>query len=215
MYGESKGTPFIEDMPYDAHTRKGKLRREISKAAFEAHRAGKLRVTAARGSDYFGPWGLNSSTMGDRTFYPLLKGKPAQLIGNIDAPHSHTYVPDYARTLVVLGERNEADGQAWHVPNDIPRITQREMVKIIAEEMDVEAKMSAMGRTMMWIGGFFIPAAKEVVEMMYEFEQPFIVDSSKFEKTFGMKAKPMRDAIRATVAWIREDMESQKKSALS
>ena len=39
--------------------------------------------------------------------------------------------------------------------------------------------------------------------MMYEFEQPFIVDSSAFEQNFGMKATPLREAIRETVAWYQ------------
>ena len=207
MYGETNGKPITEDLPHKAHTRKGKVRGEVSKSAFEAHRAGKVRVTAGRGSDFFGPWGLSTAAMGERTFYPMLKGKPAGLVGNIDLPHTHTYVKDFGRALVVLGERNEADGQAWHVPNDNPRVTQREMVKMIAEEMGVEPKMSAMGKFMMQMGGLFIPEARETVEMMYEFEQPFIVDSSKFETTFGVKATPMKDAIKETVAWYQSHPE--------
>jgi len=89
------------------------------------------------------------------------------------------------------------------VPNDMPRITQGDMVKMFAEEAGVESKMSGMGRLMMWMGGFFIPEAKESFEMMYEFDQPFIVDSSKFENTFGMKATPMREAIKETVEWYK------------
>ena len=203
MYGDTNGTPLTEDLPHNAHTGKGKARSEISKAAFEAHRAGKLRVTSGRGSDFFGAWGLPTAAMGERTFYPLLNGKAAGLVGDIDAPHTHTYIPDFGKALVTLGERDEADGQAWHVPNDNPRVTQREMVKMIAEAAGVEAKISSMGKTMMWIGGFFIPEAKEMVEMMYEFEKSFIVDSSKFEKTFGIKATPMREAIKETVAWYK------------
>ena len=203
MYGDAKGMPLIEDMPHNAHTRKGQTRSEMSNAAFAAHLEGKLCVTAGRGSDFFGPWGLLTAVMGERTFYPLLNGKPAQLLGNIDVPHTHTYLPDFGKALVILGERSEADGQAWHVPNDSPRVTQREMVKMIAAEMGIEPKMSTMGKTMVWIGGLFIPVAKESVEMMYEFDQPFIVDTSKFEKTFGMKATPMKEAIKETVAWYK------------
>jgi nucleoside-diphosphate-sugar epimerase len=203
MYGDTNGRPMTEDMPHNAHTRKGKVRSEISKAAFEAHSTGKLRVTAGRGSDFFGAWGLPTAAMGERTFYPLLNGKPAQLVGDIDAPHTHTYIADFGKALVILGERDEADGQAWHVPNDNPRVTQREMVNMIAEEAGVAAKTSAMGKGMMRFGGLFIPAAKEMVEMMYEFGKPFVVDSSRFENTFGMKATPMREAIKATVAWYR------------
>lgn len=209
MYGLTHGAAMTEDTPHNAHTRKGKTRSEMSKAAFAAHVAGKLRVTAGRGSDFFGPWGLSTAAMGERTFYPMLRGKPASLVGNIDLPHTHTYIKDFGRALVVLGERDEADGQAWHIPNDNPRVTQREMVTMIAQEMGIAPKMSAMGKWMMWMGGLFIPEAKETVEMMYEFEQPFIVDSSKFEDTFGMQATPMREAIKETVVWYRSHPEKQ------
>ena len=206
MYGESHAVHMAEDMPYDAHTRKGRVRAQISTAAFNAHQDGRVRVTSARGGNFFGPWGTDS-TMGARAFYPLLNGKPAQLIGRTDLPHSHTYVKDFGTALVILGERDEADGQAWHVPNNRPMITQEDLVKMFAEEAGVEPKISSMGKLMMTIGGFFIPEAKETVEMMYEFDQPFIVDSSKFEKTFGMKATPMRDAIKETVAWYKSHPE--------
>jgi nucleoside-diphosphate-sugar epimerase len=203
MYGATNGVPMTETTPHNAHTQKGQTRSAMSRSAFEAHRAGKLRVTAGRGSDFFGPWGLSTAAMGARTFYPLLNGKAASLVGDVDAPHTHTFVNDFGKALVILGERSEADGEAWHVPNDTPRISQREMVSLIAEEMGIQPKFSAMGKSMMWIGGWFIPEAKEMVEMMYEFEQSFIVDSSRFESTFGMKATPMKEAIKETVAWYK------------
>jgi nucleoside-diphosphate-sugar epimerase len=210
MYGETNGKPMTEDMPYNAHTRKGRVRAEISTAAFNAHKDGRIRVTSARGGNFFGPWGTDS-TMGERVFYPLLQGKPAQLIGRTDVPHSHTYVKDFGKALVILGERSEADGQAWHVPNDMPHLTQGDMVRMFAEEAGVEPKMSSMGKLMMWIGGFFIPEAKETVEMMYEFEQSFIVDSSKFEKVFGVKATPMREAIKETVVWYQSNPQKHEQ----
>lgn len=203
MYGDVNGAPLTEDLPHNAHTRKGKVRGEISNAAFEAHKAGKVRVTAGRGSDFFGAWGLATAAMGERTFYPMLAGKAANLVGDVDAPHTHTYIPDFGKALVILGEHDEADGKAWHVPNNNPQVTQREMAAMIAAEIGVPLKVSAMGKGMMWIGGLFIPAAKETVEMMYEFEKPFIVDSSRFEKTFGMHATLMKDAIKDTVAWYK------------
>jgi nucleoside-diphosphate-sugar epimerase len=206
MYGNTDGKPMTEDTPYSAHTRKGRVRGEISRAAFEAHKQGHLRVTSARGGNFFGPWGTDS-TMGARAFYPLLNGKPAQLIGRTDLPHTHTYVGDFGKALVILGERAEADGQAWHVPNDQPRMTQAELVRLFAEEAGVEPKMSGMGKLMLTIGGLFIPAAKETVEMMYEFDRPFMVDSSKFERTFGIKATPIREAIKETVAWFKSHPE--------
>jgi nucleoside-diphosphate-sugar epimerase len=205
MYGETNGKILKEDLPYAAQTRKGRTRAKLSRAALEAHQQGKLRVTIGRASDYFGPWGT-SSAMGDRVFPPLLKGKSAQVGGRLDVPHTYTYVPDFGKALVILGEKGEADGQAWHVPNDMPSITQGEFIRLFCEEAGVEPKISTMGKFMMSIGGLFIPEARESVEMMYEFEKPFVVDSSKFEKTFGMKATPLPVALRETAAWYKQNL---------
>jgi len=202
VYGRTNGTPMTEDTPHHANTRKGKTRSKMNKDALTAHQEGKLRMVIGRGSDFFGPWGL-SSTMGERVFYPLLEGRAAQATGRLDLPHTHTYTRDFGKALVILGESDKADGQVWHVPNDMPHITQGELIRMFAEEAGVEPKMNGLGKLMMRIGGLFVPEAKETVEMMYEFDQPFIVDSSKFETAFGMKATPMREAIKDTVAWYK------------
>ena len=57
-----------------------------------------------------------------------------------------TYVPDFGKALVILGEKGEADGQAWHVPNDMPSITQGEFIRLFCEEAGVEPKISTMGK---------------------------------------------------------------------
>ena len=142
-YGEVQG-PITEDLPRNTHTRKGKVRAQLSAAALDAHRAWKVRVAIGRASDYFGPWGINSS-MGGIVFNNLLKGNSAQIAGSASVPHTFTYIPYFGKTLVILGERDEADGQAWHVPNDIPCITQGELIQMIAEEMGGKAWVQAAG----------------------------------------------------------------------
>ena len=67
-----------------------------------------------------------------------------------------------------------------------------------------------MGKLMMSLGGLFIPAARETVEMMYEFKQDFVVDGSLFTKTFGLQATPYREGIKATVAWYKENYKHEK-----
>jgi nucleoside-diphosphate-sugar epimerase len=202
MYGDTNGQPLTEDLPYAATTRKGKVRAAMAQAALAAHKAGKAPVAIGRGSDFFGPWVLDSG-FGDRVFYPALAGKGASFGGKLDLPHTATYIEDFGRALVILGEREEALGRAWHVPNDRPQITQRQFAEMVFAETGHPVKASGMGKTMMRIGGLFIPGARETVEMMYEFEKPFVVDSSQFERTFGVKATPIAEAVKATVAWYR------------
>lgn len=203
MYGDTNGQPLREDSPYLAHTRKGKVRREMAESLMAAHRSGKVRVAVARASDYYGPRATNSAA-GDRMFGFAVQGKAASVPGNLDLPHTYTYVDDFAKALVVLGERDEALGQVWHVPN-AETLTTRQFVTLIYEELGLPPRMSGMGRLMMSIGGLFIPEAREMVEMMYEFEKPFVVDSSKFTQTFGVQGTPLREAIKTTVAWYRQN----------
>jgi nucleoside-diphosphate-sugar epimerase len=202
MYGDTDGKPLAEDLPYAATTRKGKVRAAMSEAALVAHKAGKVRVTLGRGSDFFGPWAVDSG-FGDRVFYPALAGKAASFGGKLDLPHTATYIVDFGRALVILGGRDEALGQAWHVPSDRPRITQRQFAELLYRETGHPMKASGVSKAMMALAGLFIPGARETVEMMYEFEKPFVVDSGRFERTFGVKATPVGDAIKATVAWYR------------
>jgi len=202
-YGDTHGRPLTEDLPFAAQTRKGKVRAAMSQAALAAHQAGKVQVAIGRGSDFFGPWATDSSH-GDRVFHPALAGKAASFAGSLDVPHTATYIGDFARALAVLGEREEALGKAWHVPNDRPTITQREFAALLFELLGTEARVSSVSKGMMRMAGLFIPGARETVEMMYEFEKPFVVDSTRFESTFGLRATPLTQAIETTLAWYRK-----------
>lgn len=201
MYGDTDGQPIHEGLPYAAHTRKGKVRGQMADALLEAHQAGRARVAIARGADFYGP-GVLLSTLGARTLLPLLRGKPAEVTGALDLPHTYTYISNFGEALAVLGERDEALGQAWHVPNP-PTLTQRELLTLFFKEAGLEPKFSLMGKTMLTIGGLFVPAARETVEMLYEFEKPFVVSAEKFVRAFGDIATPHETAVKETLAWYR------------
>jgi nucleoside-diphosphate-sugar epimerase len=201
MYGDTDGAPLTEDLPYLAKTRKGTVRAQMAIDALQMHRDGNVRVVIGRASDYFGP-GVLASAMGERVFIPALKGKAASLLGNIDLPHTFSYIGDVGKALVTLGEHDDAFGEAWHLPSP-PAISQRAMAEMIFSQLGKEPKTQAAGRWMMTFAGLFVPAAKEIVEMMYEFEKPFIMNSSKFERRFGIPATKTEDAVRNTIEWYR------------
>jgi nucleoside-diphosphate-sugar epimerase len=201
MYGAVNGL-LREDLPYAATTRKGCTRAQMAESLLTAHRKGLLRVAIARGSDFYGS-GVLDSVMGERVFPAVLAGKTASAVGNLDLPHTYTFIDDFGKALVVLGEQEEALGQIWHVPN-AETITTRQFLNLAFKEAGHLPKMSGMGKLMMRLGGLFIPGARETVEMMYEFERPFVVDHSKYVKAFGNHSTPIHEAIQRTLAWYRE-----------
>jgi nucleoside-diphosphate-sugar epimerase len=200
MYGEVAGQ-IHEDLPYAAHTRKGRVRAQMAEQLLAAHRSGQIRYAAARGSDFYGER-VRGSLLGERVFEPALRGKAAQLVGRLDLPHSYSYIGDFGATLAILGERDEALGQHWHVPN-APAITQREVVELIYQELGHKPQMTTMGRVMLMLGGLFIPEARETVEMLYEFERPFVADGARFAQQFNFQPTPIEEGIRRTVAWYK------------
>jgi nucleoside-diphosphate-sugar epimerase len=205
-YGAVQG-PIHEDLPYAAKTNKGKMRAQLAETLMSAYRAGKVRVAIARASDFYGEGVLNS-VLGDRVFIPAIQGKTAEAIGNLDLPHTYTYIEDLAKAMVILGEREEAIGQIWHVPN-AKTISTREMLNLIFAELNLPPKMNGMGKLMVRMGGLFIPEAAESVEMMYQFQRPFNVDSSKFIKAFGDISTPHREALRKTIDWYQQYLLSR------
>jgi nucleoside-diphosphate-sugar epimerase len=106
--------------------------------------------------------------------------------------------------LVILGEREEALGQAWHLPSP-ETLTTRQFVEMIFEEVGKPARVQAAPKIVLRALGLFNPAIRETIEMLYEFEEPFVVDASRFEREFGGQATPLREAIQRTVRWYREE----------
>jgi nucleoside-diphosphate-sugar epimerase len=201
MYGRPQGRPLTEDHPYDARTKKGQLRARMTNELLDAHRRG-VRVTMGRASDYFGPRGGAQSVVGDRVIPPALAGKAAQVLGNPDLPHTYTYIPDIGEALVLLGERDEALGQPWHLPNP-ETLTTRQLVELIYQLAGHPPKLRVAPKLLLRLMGLFDPTMRELVEMAYEFEEPFFVDSTKFQTKLGMTATPIQQAVAETVEWYQ------------
>jgi nucleoside-diphosphate-sugar epimerase len=203
MYGSTGGRPLTEDLPYAANTRKGKVRARMSRELMEANASGKVRVAIGRASDFFGPRVL-ASAAGEQVFGRAVAGKSAQVAGDPDQPHTYTYAPDIGRGLVILGEREEALGRVWHLPSP-ETVTTRRFVETIFEEVGKPARVQAAPKILLRAMGLFNPPLRETIEMLYEFEEPFVVDHSAFERAFGIRATPLREAIKETVRWYRSE----------
>jgi nucleoside-diphosphate-sugar epimerase len=200
-YGPVAGS-ITEDLPHRAAGPNGRTRAVISEALMAAHRDGRVPATIGRGSDFFGPH-AHESTVGDRVFARALVGKPAQVLGDPDFPHTVTYIEDFARALVTLAEAEEALGGVWHVPN-AETVTTRRFVEMVFAEVGRAPHLRAAPRWVLTLAAPFNPTLRAVKEQLYQSERPWVVDSSKFEGSFGWRATPLQEAIQATVSWFRE-----------
>ncbi len=201
VYGPPDG-PMTEDTPQRAQGKKGRVRIEMANALLRAHADGRLRVTIGRSSDYYGPRGT-TSTVGENIMKPLLRGKRVRWLGSLDQPHTLNYLDDIGRSLVTLGERDEADGQIWHLPAAEP-LTGRQFLELLFEEAGKPPKTAVVSRPMIRIGGLFNALLRELNETLYQFERPFVSDASKFQVAFGpFEPTPHAAAVSRTVDWFR------------
>jgi hypothetical protein len=106
--------------------------------------------------------------------------------------------------LATLGARPEADGKVWHVPTSWHGTT-RELYDRVGVALGVAPlKVMRVPKLLVRGMGLFNPLMREMVEMMYQWEVPYVLDDSKFRKTFGIVATPIEQAVGEVASWARQ-----------
>ena len=201
-YGPTGGKPMTEDLPLAATTVKGATRAAMTAELLAAAEAGRVRFAIGRASDFFGPGVTQGSTLGERVFGNALAGRRADFIGNPGLPHTYSYVPDIAAGLATLGTDARAAGQVWHLPGP-PTGTTRALLDLVAAEVGHPVGVRALPKLAVRALGVVNPMLRGLAEMAYEFDEPFVLDTSKYQAAFGAAGTPLAAATAATVAWYR------------
>ncbi|MER7754739.1 NAD-dependent epimerase/dehydratase family protein [Kitasatospora sp. NPDC097643] len=201
-YGPVEG-PLTEDLPLAATGPKGRVRAAVWEQARALHEAGRIRAVEVRPSDFFGPGVTDGGHLAARAIPALLKGKPVSVLGDPDAPHSWTYLPDVARAMAEVAGEERAWGRAWHVPT-APALSARQMVDHLATEAGTApVAVRRLSPALLNAAALFSPLLRELREVRYQFDRPFVVDASAYEAAFTLRATPLEEQIRSTVAWWR------------
>jgi nucleoside-diphosphate-sugar epimerase len=196
MYGKVNG-PMTEETPYHPTSRKGEVRAQIATKLENTWKQGELTAMIARAADFYGPDAKNGIP-NVMVFEPLRKGEKAMCLVSDSLPHSYTYVPDAARTLVTLAETPSAWNQIWHLPTAQQPLTGREFITAAANAMGKAPNYRVLSRTMVKLAGLFNPTIREVHEMLYQNDSAYVFDSSKYARAFGSSGTPYAEGIAAT-----------------
>ncbi|MEU9607394.1 NAD-dependent epimerase/dehydratase family protein [Streptomyces sp. NPDC048057] len=202
-YGPVDG-PMTEELPLAATTTKGRVRAAAWEQARTLHEQGRIKAVEVRASDFFGPGVTDGGHLAGRVLPALLRGKPVSTLGDPDAPHSWTYLPDVASALVEVAGEERAWGRAWHCPTQ-PPLSVRQMVDRLAAEAGTgPVAVRRVPSAVLGLGALFAPLLRELKEVRYQFDRPFEVDSRAYEAEFAVRATPVDEQIKATVGWWRE-----------
>lgn len=198
MYGKVDDA-MTEETPFNPCSRKGDVRARIATTLISEWRSGSLTAMIARSADFYGPDARNS-VPNLLVFESLSKKKTASWLVNDAVPHSFTFTPDAAQSLVQLMDRATAWNQTWHIPTAPNPPTGKEFVTLAAREFGVAPKYRVLSRPMLRLAGWFKAQIRESYEMLYQSDAPYLFDSSKFAREFGFAGTPYADGIRTTAA---------------
>ena len=202
-YGPTTGAEMTEDLPLAATTVKGRTRAAMTQELLAAAEAGRVRIAIGRASDFFGAGITAGTTLGERVFANAVAGKRADFIGNPDLPHTYSYVPDIAAGLATLGTDERAAGGVWHLPGP-ETVTTRQLLALVAGEVGHPVGVRSMPKLAVRALGLFTPMMRELAEMSYQFDEPFVLDTTKYQSVFGTDSTPLSAAVGATVAWYQK-----------
>lgn len=201
LYSYGAGTRLMrEDSPLASTETKGRVRGAMWTRALERHRAGHLRVTEVRGSDYLGPLAEAHAHAGPRMLDPLLAGRRLWPLGSADQPHTWTYLPDFAHALAAAATTPDAWGRPWHVPSPEP-LTFRELAARFAEAAGApRPRITAVPMGVVRALGLGAPMMRELHAVGYQFTEPFVMDSAASQATLGTTPTPWPTIVAETLA---------------
>ncbi|WP_277209324.1 NAD-dependent epimerase/dehydratase family protein [Isoptericola croceus] len=195
-YGPVDG-PMTEDLPDAATDHKGRLRARMWADARTAHDAGRLHAVEVRGSDYVGP-GVGQNGHVSRVLPAALRGRRAWMIGRTDLPHTFTDVRDVARTLVAAAEDPDAHGRTWHVPSNPPVTQAQALTDVLAAAGKPPVPVSSLRGPALAAVSAFSPLVRELRQLSYQWEAPYVLDSRAAQDRFGITPTPWEETCRAT-----------------
>jgi nucleoside-diphosphate-sugar epimerase len=198
-YGPVDG-PMTRDLPLRPSDHKGALRARMWGEALDAHRAGRVRATEARASDYLGPTAPVSSGVLPMYANATLRGRAAFVFADPDQPHSWTAVDDIVRTLAMLGADERAWGSPWLIPTNSP-LSVRELLRQLGAHVGAgEPRLRRVPHRVLSAAGIVIPLVREVTGVLYQFDRPFVVDATDTTRAFGIEPAAWEPLVEATAA---------------
>lgn len=202
VYAVGATGTFDEETPEQPCSRKGAIRKRLADELRAMHARGELRVTIGRASDFFGPGADNTVLLHPRATRQLRSGSTVDVLGDVDQPHSWSYVGDVAEGLLRLGLHPELAGQTFHLPV-LPAQSGRSLLEALAAELGEPLRVRRMSPWMLRMLGWFSPVMREMPEMQYQFENPFIMSDARIRRELSLQPTPLAEQIAATAQWIR------------
>lgn len=205
LYMLDASQPMTEHSAEAPRSAKGRVRQQMHRDLMARHQQGDVQVSVLRASDFYGP-GVTVSAMGERVFGNLVKAQAAQVLVRADCPHSFAFIGDVGHALATLGMADAEQptwGKVWLAPHAAAQ-TQQALVAQACALLGMTPKLSVVKPWLLNMVGLFNADAKASVEMLYQYEQPFVVDSHVSNRVLGLHPTDAAHGLKATLNWYQQ-----------
>jgi nucleoside-diphosphate-sugar epimerase len=200
VYGKPVYNPVDEKHPWNAHTKKGKIRIDMENMLKGAKEKKGLKYLVVRMPDFYGPFVINEFY--EKIFFNALGGKTIQWFGNLDIPTEFIFIEDAGNAMAAAALSGKSGGEEYNVPGHSVT-TAKKFLEEIALQAGKNSKIKALNSVfVVRLGGLFNPLAREFAEMMYLKQVELILNGKKFLDTFGsIPSTPYEEGIAKTLEW--------------
>lgn len=190
-----------ENHPQHPHTKKGKIRVEFENLIF-SNKWKHAKALIVRLPDYYGPTSQTSYLQ--FTLEGMAAQKVSVFLGNLKTPREYVYLPDAAKMIVNIAEKDDNYGENWNVPG-AGLISGKQIIKIARDVTENRKMVIPLKKKTIRLIGLFDPLMREVVEMMYLTKEGFVLSGEKYEKRVGPVPKtPFKKGLEENLRYLMD-----------
>lgn len=202
IYGRVKGK-MTESTPYNPCSKKGEIRAKVAMMLENEIHNKNINAIIARSADIYGPYATSTSILYVLAIERLMNYRRAQWLLDVETLHSFTYTNDSANGMIMLSKQEECYNQVWHLPTYNP-LDGETLIHMIAKELGTDPDYTVLNRWMLGVLSVFNKSIAESYEMLYQSENNYYFDSTKFNKFFDYKPKSYYEGIRSTIEFLKQ-----------
>jgi nucleoside-diphosphate-sugar epimerase len=192
LYAPDQG-PLAPETPQRPTTEKGLVRKQISDMLVEAQTQGRVRATVLRASDFWGP-DLSAALLTRDGLQGLKQGKRPFLVGDPDQPHAFSHRDDVVAALVNLAlAESDVEGRVYHAP--VVHVAPRALVSAVCQAFGVRVRPFVAPAWLLRVIGLFSKPTRGLVEMLPQWQAPYLVDDRAYCERFQARATSLADGV--------------------
>lgn len=172
-----------ETSPFTSKGKKGIAKKQTAELLLKEIASNSIEAVICRAPEFYGP-GKTKSITNTLIFENLKKENPPKIFLNDNVLRTLIYTPDASKAMALIANTADTYGQTWHLPCDDNRLTYKQFINEISNQLNREINYKVLSSFILKIVAIFNKNVRETKELFPRYKIDNIFDSSKFKHRF-------------------------------